>query len=373
MNRVIFIVVSLCFLSTIVNAQERNYYADAEKAFANANYSDAASLYNAAYVIMNQDMSAKKTIALECDKLQSQARKAAQENNIDKAIQTYRLLLEKNPNDKEATEYVAKYSKLINKNTVPRSNTVTFQVTKDRSSADSKSVDITVIDGVQIHMTYVKGGTFKGRVPELGDCQRSTAKEWTLYDLSVNDYYIATTEVTQELWKVVMKESFVEFIDRKMKEHQNDYTFIGTNDPYAFGIGDKYPVYYIAKDDIKEFLMRLNQITGKHFRLPTAKEWIYAESGGNKSLGFTYSGSNNLNRVAWYRNNSEGKSHPVASKLPNELGIYDLSGNVMEWTTSYPYGSWYMSNEEGSLLQNSWRITDNSVARQVGFRIAMDY
>lgn len=229
------------------------------------------------------------------------------------------------------------------------------------------------VGNTQIQMKHIKGGNFKGRVPDLGvDCQRATAKEWNLYDLSVKDYYIATTEVTQELWEAVMGETFTEYIDRKVEEFKNGYTFQGEQ-PYTYGIGDKYPVYYISKDEITEFLLRLNKITGKNFRLPTSKEWIFAEGGGTESLGFKYSGSNNINRVAWYGENSGNKTHPVASKYPNELGLYDFSGNVMEWTLDYPYGSDYMCSEDGCLLQNSWRITDDSCCRQVGFRLAMDY
>ena len=237
---------------------------------------------------------------------------------------------------------------------------------------DEETIIISV-GNTQIQMKHIKGGNFKGRVPDLGvDCQRATAEEWTLYDLSVKDYYIATTEVTQELWEAVMGETFTEYIDRKVEEFKNAYTFQGEQ-PYTYGIGDKYPVYYISKDEITEFLLRLNKITGKNLRLPTSKEWIFAEGGGTESLGFKYSGSNNINRVAWYRENSGYKTHPVASKYPNELGLYDFSGNVMEWTLDCPYGSHYMCSEDGCLLQNSWRITDDSCSRLVGFRLAMDY
>ena len=237
---------------------------------------------------------------------------------------------------------------------------------------DEETIIISV-GNTQIQMKHIKGGNFKGRVPDLGvDCQRATAKEWNLYDLSVKDYYIATTEVTQELWEAVMGETFTEYIDRKVEEFKNGYTFQGEQ-PYTYGIGDKYPVYYISKDEITEFLLRLNKISGKNLRLPTSKEWIFAEGGGTESLGFKYSGSNNINRVAWYGENSGNKTHPVASKYPNELGLYDFSGNVMEWTLDYPYGSHYMCSEDGCLLQNSWRITDDSCCRQVGFRLAMDY
>ena len=241
-----------------------------------------------------------------------------------------------------------------------------------KQSVDEETIIISV-GNTQIQMKHVKGGNFKGRVPDLGvDCQRSTAKEWNLYDLSVKDYYIATTEVTQALWQAVMRESFSEYLQRlpSRAEYLKGYNLS------AGGLGNQYPVYYVSSDDAKEFIMRLNQLTGRNFRLPTTREWIFAESGGNKSLGFKYSGSNDLDRIAWYRGNSNGKTHPVASKLPNELGLYDFSGNVMEWTQcaywgTTIYGSWYECDEEGCLLGDNWRAIGHFPG--VGFRLAMDY
>lgn len=243
---------------------------------------------------------------------------------------------------------------------------------KSKQSVDEETIIISV-GNTQIQMKHVKGGNFKGRVPDLGvDCQRATAKEWNLYDLSVKDYYIATTEVTQALWQAVMGEPFSEYLQRlpSRDKHLKGY------DLSAGGLGSQYPVYYVSSDDVKEFIMRLNQLTGKNFRLPTTREWIFAESGGNKSLGFKYSGSNDLDKIAWYAGNSNFKSHPVASKLPNELGLYDFSGNVMEWTScdfwgTTIYGSWYGCPKEGCLLGDNWRAEGHFVG--VGFRLAMDY
>ncbi len=238
--------------------------------------------------------------------------------------------------------------------------------------ADEETLNIPV-GNVQIQMKHVEGGNFKGRVPDLGvDCQRATAKEWELYDLSVNDYYIATTEVTQALWQAVMGETFSEFLYRLSSQ----INYLNGDDLTVYGIGDNNPVYYVSSDDVKEFIMRLNLLTGKNFRLPTTREWIFAECGGNKSLGFKYSGSNYIDRVAWYESNSNGKTHPVASKLPNELGLYDFSGNVMEWTQcdywdTTIYGSGYVNPEDGCLLGDNWRAKGHF--RGVGFRLAMDY
>ena len=102
------------------------------------------------------------------------------------------------------------------------------------------------------------------------------------------------------------------------------------NDPSYFK-GDNLPVEQVSWDDCKEFIGRLNELTGLVFRLPTEAEWEFAARGGNNSRGYQYAGGNNLSEVAWYRDNSGKKPHPVKTKRPNELGLYDMSGNVWEW------------------------------------------
>jgi hypothetical protein len=129
------------------------------------------------------------------------------------------------------------------------------------------------------------------------------------------DYYISKYEVTQLQWKLIMGENHSHFQ------------------------ADNLPVENISWYDAQKFIKKLNQITGKNYRLPTEAEWEYAARGGDKSNNYIYSGSNNIDDVSWYWNNSSLKTHPVGLKNPNELGIYDMSGNVYEWCYDW-YGEY---------------------------------
>ena len=198
-----------------------------------------------------------------------------------------------------------------------------------KSKTEKSDLDFTV-SGVTFKMKYVQGGTFQmGATSEQGDDAEESEKPVHTVTIS-NDYYIGETEVTQGLWKAVM----------------------GSNPSY-FERGDNYPVERVTWNDCKEFINKLNQQTGQHFRLPTEAEWEYAARGGNKSNGYKFSGGNTLSNVGWYgywdsedanRTISEERTtKPVKLKSPNELGIYDMSGNVNEWCEDwygdYPSGS----------------------------------
>lgn len=130
------------------------------------------------------------------------------------------------------------------------------------------------------------------------------------------DYYIGETEVTQGLWYAVMGQK---------------PTSDGSAWTSSYGLGDNYPAYYISYEDCEMFLAKLNQMTGQNFRFPTEAEWEFAAKGGNKSKGYVYAGSNTIGDVAWYTDNSGSSSHVVKTKAANELGLYDMSGNVYEW------------------------------------------
>ena len=119
-----------------------------------------------------------------------------------------------------------------------------------------------------------------------------------------------------------------------------------TSDGYSWsskeGLGDNYPAYEISYEDVQSFITKLNSLTGENFRMPTEAEWEFAARGGNKSKGYTYSGSNTIGDVAWYDDNSGSMAHAVKTKAANELGIYDMSGNVREWCSDW-YGTYSSS------------------------------
>ena len=168
------------------------------------------------------------------------------------------------------------------------------------------------VNGVSFKMVSVKGGTFKmGAQNSSSDSPNyeadSNYDEAPVHDVTLSDYNIGETEVTQALWVAVM----------------------GSNP--SNWLGDNLPVEKVSWNDCQTFITKLNKLTGQTFRLPTEAEWEYAARGGSKSQGYKYSGSNTIDDVAWYSSNSDGKTHEVGTKQSNELGLYDMSGNVYEW------------------------------------------
>ena len=197
--------------------------------------------------------------------------------------------------------------------------TVAQQPVMQTPVTNSDNISIPVKDGISIDMVRVEAGTFiMGATPEMKDTDDDDKP--THQVTLTNDYYIGKYEVTQALWQAVMG-----------------------NNPSRFK-GDNLPVECVSWNDCQEFLSKLNSVTGKKFRLPTEAEWEYAARGGKKSRGCQYSGSNNLSDVAWYTDNSGSKTHIVGSKQANELGIYDMTGNVFEWCKDR-YGKYSSSSQ----------------------------
>ncbi len=181
------------------------------------------------------------------------------------------------------------------------------------------------VKGVSFVMVPVQGGTFT--MGATAEQSRAYYDESPTHQVTLSSYYIGQTEVTQALWKAVTGYS-------------------PTSDGYSwdsvYGLGNNYPAYYISYNDVESFITKLNSLTGRTFRMPTEAEWEYAARGGSKRKGYLYSGGNTLSAVGWYTDNSSSSTHPVAQKAANELGLYDMSGNVYEWCSDW-YGSYSSS------------------------------
>ena len=185
------------------------------------------------------------------------------------------------------------------------------------------------VNGVKFKMIDVDGGTFM-----MGDDNGDDASP--AHQVTLSDYSIGETQVTQELWQAVMGSK-----PSRIKE----------DNPLL-------PIDYIRWYECQDFITKLNELTGKTFSMPTEAQWEYAARGGKKSKGYKYSGSNNVDDVAWYGGNSSYVLHPVATKAPNELGIYDMSGNVMEWCQDYKgnYSSEPQTDPTGPTAETNYRI-----------------
>lgn len=216
------------------------------------------------------------------------------------------------------------------------------------------------IKGITYKLRYVEGGSFTmGALP--GDTLADADE--VRHQVSVNGFYMGETEVTQELWEAVMEKN-----RSKIK-------------------GAKMPVEYVTYDMCKEFISRLNHLTGQTFRLPTEAEWEYAARGGKKSKGYLYAGSNNINEVAHTLENSHDRIHsPVAQLKPNELGLYDMAGNVWEWCADWYRktpdskpssnfliirGGGYDCNPRYCRSSNRFMYDQRRRFKHVGFRLAM--
>jgi len=203
-------------------------------------------------------------------------------------------------------------------------NDMSAKKQKSKQITMSENQRQTIIQNLINNMVYVEGGTFlMGATVEQAD--DAWEDETPIHQVTLSSFYIGRYEVTQQEWQAVMG-----------------------NNPSKFK-GAKQPVGRVSWNDCQLFIRKLNTLTGRQFRLPTEAEWEFAARGGKKSRGYKYAGSNDLDKVAWHWSNCSGKTHEVGQKLPNELGLYDMNGNVEEWCQDWfaYYSSSNVMNPKG--------------------------
>ena len=235
-------------------------------------------------------------------------------------------------------------------------------------------IETITVNGVSFNMIQVEGGTFTmGSVYNPYDGITDYADEEPAHSVTLTTYSIGETEVTQELWKAVMGSdspaSWGEYMKKDDYYPQRPAEFMSWGDCQTSSIGD-----------CQTFISKLNELTGKNFRLPTEAEWEYAARGGNRSMGYMYSGSNDVGEVAWYSGNlvdveGKTKTHDVKTKKANELGIYDMSGNVLEWCNDW-YDDDYYGNSPGENPQGPDQAetsTEHRVCRGGGWGHEAEY
>lgn len=215
----------------------------------------------------------------------------------------------------------------VGKNISAGENKITWKVLDEQEYlvGDKMKFKVIAIDkkSFEPEMVFVEGGAFE-MGSEAGDSDEKPVHSVTLSSFNIGKY-----EVTQAQWRSIMG-----------------------NNPSHFSGCDDCPVETVSWNDVQDFIRKLNAQTGKNYRLPTEAEWEYAAKGGKQSRGYIYSGSNHLNSVAWYYGNSKGKTHAVGRKQANELGIYDMTGNVWEWCFGW-YGNYGGYNETNAIGPSS--------------------
>lgn len=204
-----------------------------------------------------------------------------------------------------------------------------FYMDKDSLAQEREGITI-IVNGVSFVMKFVESDRFIMGAQSFGHQwanfdSEAAGDETPPHFVTLSSFYIGETEVTQGLWEAVMGTTVEQQRDKANPEWP------------LRGVGADYPMYYVSWYDCQEFVLRLNELTGRTFRLPTEAEWEFAARGGKEAKGDRYAGNRHMGLAGWYYMNSASSSHPVKGKAVNELGLYDMSGNVWEWCSDW-YG-----------------------------------
>jgi formylglycine-generating enzyme required for sulfatase activity len=256
--------------------------------------------------------------------------------------------------------------------THPSADSMMMHKHAPKTIAEVKDQPIEVIEAIEKNMVYIPAGGFTMGCPDVHDTS-SYYWERPAHKVTVGSFYLSKFDVTQKQWEAV----------------------VGPN-KYSLKKCADCPVENVSWYDAQVFINKLNQLTGKNYRLPTEAEWEYAARGGSKSAGYKYAGGNKAGAVAWISDNSGGQTHIVGQKKPNELGLYDMSGNVWQWCSDWFNDKYYSKspadNPEGPskgsfrvLRGGSWwsgapdcrsenrdRYPADAKDDDVGFRLARD-
>jgi len=244
----------------------------------------------------------------------------------------------------------------VGKNIAAGEKQINWKVLEEREQLVGDKIKFKVVasgkKSFEPEMIFVEGGTF-----QMGSSS-GESDEKPVHSVTLSGFNIGKYEVTQAQWNAVM----------------------GSN-PSNFSGCDNCPVENVSWNDVQQYITKLNSQTGRNYRLPTEAEWEFSARGGKSSKGFIYSGSNDLNAVAWSSNNSGSKTHAAGGKQANELGIYDMTGNVWEWCSDWygTYNSYSETNPTGAssgqsrvLRGGSWLCNADYCRAADRFRINPD-
>ncbi len=329
------------------------------KAVSTANTIDAFKTF---YTVNKEDLGTQKIYEIDLQNII--------QNRIDneKRVEQERIASEQAAKEKEEAEVRLREAE---KAMAEKAEAQRLLQEQKKTETPTEEVTADPDGGIAGELIFVKGGTYTmGCTKDQGDCAMD---EKPVHDVTLNDFYLAKYEVTQALWTKV----------------------IGSN-PSEFYTCSDCPVEKVYWSDAQEFIVKLNEMTGKRFRLPTEAEWEYAGRGGIHQENFKYSGSNSIEDVAWTGSNGGGRTHAVGQKAPNKLGLYDMTGNVAEWCNdgyedgyykkspaSNPQGNAravekvlrggsYRTGANDSHVSSRWTVRENYRVGFIGFRLAHD-